>query len=108
MVTLLNDSLQIVEDEERLIKGEYAEAMETLSAIEDSLRSIAARNKAMDKLIRQKGLTSDAEQQQLIMVQLEALQNANKASYQEANQLRSKANAYKVENQQIKNMIANL
>ncbi len=106
---LLQDSLSVLEEEERLIKGDYAETMETLSTIEEALRDIAANNKEIDLLIQKKNLSPEGEeQQQLIIAQLDALQASNKSSYQEAERLHQKIKAYKVENQQIKKMIANL
>ncbi len=105
---LMNEMLVQLEEEERIMKGEYAETLELISEIEDSLQSIASRNKKMDELIRQKNLTDDDEQQQRIIAQLNALQKANEQTSLAANQMRSKAKAYKVENLQIKNMIAGL
>jgi len=105
---LLLESLANLEEEERIMKGEYAQTMETISEIDDLLQSIAKRNKTMDELVRKRQLTDDADQQQRIMLQLETLQKANQSSMKEANRLRSKARAYKVENQQIKKMVAKL
>ncbi|WMX13679.1 MULTISPECIES: hypothetical protein [unclassified Aureispira] len=105
---LLNQQLGTLEQEERLIKGEYADAMETLSAIDQTLREMAQRNEEMDKLIQQKELAKGTTKEQAIMVRLQSLKNANIEADKKARRLRTKARAFKVENAQLKKMIAQL
>lgn len=105
---LLNEQLVTLEEEERLIKGEYADAMQTLNAIDQTLNEMASRNKEMDKLIQQKELAKGTTQEQAIMVKLQSLKNANIDADKKARRLRTKAKAFKVENAQLKKMIAQL
>ena len=105
---LLKQHLLTLEEEEKLIKGEYSEALETLNSIEETLIEMASRNKEMDKLIREKELTEDTNQEQLIMAQLLSLKNANIEADKKAKRLRSKARKYRVENTELKKMVDRL
>ena len=105
---LLQEDLAKLQEEEKLIKGEYAETLQTLTEIEDSLSIIAVRNKQINKLLQQKKIGKDADQKQKIEVILSVLYQANEQSNKKANALRSKARAINVENQQIKKMVAQL
>jgi chromosome segregation ATPase len=105
---LLNEQLGTLEQEERLIKGEYADAMETLTEIDQTLGEMAERNEEMDKLIQQKELAKGTTNEQAIMVRLQSLKNANIESDKKARRLRTKVKAFKVENLQLKKMIAQL
>lgn len=105
---LLAEQLKGLEEEERLIKGEYADAMETLGQIDATLSEIAGRNKEMDKLFQQKELSKDASEQQVIMAKLQSLKQANIEADQKARRLQSKAKAFKVENEELKKMIAQM
>ncbi|MFT5648307.1 MAG: chromosome segregation ATPase, partial [Aureispira sp.] len=105
---LLNLQLETLEQEERLIKGEYADAMETLSEIDQTLGEMAQRNQEMDKLIQQKELAKGTTKEQAIMVRLQSLKNANIEADKKARRLRTKVRAFKVENLQLKKMIAQL
>ncbi|MFK7798619.1 MAG: hypothetical protein AB8E82_14300 [Aureispira sp.] len=105
---LYADKIEVLEEEERLIKGEYADAMQTLNAIDETLSEMATRNKEMNALIRQKQLTSDEGEQQAILAKLQALKTANQQSNDKAKSLRSKARSFKVENAQLKKTIEQL
>lgn len=105
---LLDEQIGTLEQEERLIKGEYADAMETLSAIDQTLSEMAERNEEMDKLIQQKELAKGTSKEQAIMVRLQSLKNANIEADKKARRLRTKVRAFKVENAQLKKMIAQL
>lgn len=105
---LLNEQLGTLEEEESLIKGEYADAMETLSEIDQTLGEMAQRNEEMDKLIQQKELAKGTTKEQAIMVRLQSLKNANIEADKKARRLRTKVKAFKVENLQLKKMIAQL
>ena len=74
---LLEEHLFLLIEEEKLIKGEYSEALETLNSIEETLLEMASRNKEMDRLFRDKELVKGTNQEQLIMAQLVSLKNAN-------------------------------
>lgn len=105
---LYADKIEILEEEERLIKGEYADAMQTLNAIDETLSEMATRNKEMNALIRQKQLTNDEGEQQAILAKLQALKTANQQANDKVTSLRSKARAFKVENAQLKKTIEQL
>ncbi|BDS09889.1 hypothetical protein [Aureispira anguillae] len=105
---LLREQLGTLEEEERLIKGEYADAMETLTAIDETLSEMATRNKEMDQLIQQKELVKGTTQEQAILIKLQSLKAANIEADKKARRLRTKARAFKVENAQLKKMIAQL
>jgi chromosome segregation ATPase len=101
---LLREHLLSLEEEEKLINGEYSEALETLNSIEETLIEMASRNKEMDKLIRDKELAKGTNQEQLIMAQLISLKNANIEADKKAKRLRSQARKYKVQNTELKKM----
>lgn len=105
---LLNEQLTTLEEEQKLINGEYADAMDALNEIDQTLNEMAARNKEMDALIQQKDLAKGTNQEQVIMAKLQSLQSANKEADQKARRLRTKLKAYKVENSQLKKMVAQL
>ncbi len=105
---LLQTELSSLEEEEKLIKGEYADAMETLSSIDDALSEMAANNKEMDKLIRQKELAKGTSQEQLIMAKLQSLKNANIEADKKARRLHSKAKAFNVENVELKKLVTKM
>jgi chromosome segregation ATPase len=102
----LQQKMNNLSEEERLLKGEYANAVETLNAIEDSLQAIADREKDIQKLTRKIDETKDLDQKQVILAKLQVLQSANDKSKDEARQLQSKLGAYRVENEQLRKMIA--
>ena len=105
---LLSEQLGTLEEEESLIKGEYADAMDVLSEIDQTLNDMAQRNSEMDKLIQQKELAKGTTKEQAIMVRLQSLKNANIEADKKARRLRTKVKAFKVENLQLKKMIAQL
>jgi len=105
---LLIEQLKGLEEEERLIKGEYADAMETLGQIDATLSEMAGRNKEMDKLVQQKELVQGTPQEQVVLAKLQALKQANIEADQQARRLQSKVKAFKVENEELKKMIAQM
>jgi len=105
---LLSEQIDGLEEEEKLIKGEYADAMQTLSAIDQTLSEMAMRNKEMDKLVRQKELAKGTTEEQVIMAKLVSLRDANINADKEARRLRSKVRAFKVENAELKKLVENL
>ncbi len=92
--------------DDKLIRGEYSDAIETLNAIEDSLRSITDREKDIQKLSQNLENSKDLSQKQAILAKLQALKDANDKAKNEAKQLQSKLNGYRVENEQLRKMIA--
>jgi chromosome segregation ATPase len=103
---LLQQKMNNLSEEEKALKGEYSSAMDALNTIEDSLNSISERDKDIQKLTKKIDETKDLTQKQAILKKLQALQNANDNSKNEARALQSKLNSYRIENEQLRKMIA--
>lgn len=102
----LEKKLNALEEEDKLIRGEYSDAIETLNSIEDTLRAIADREKEIQKLSNSNEFSGSLTQKQAIMNKLQTLSAANDASKEEMKKLQSRIKAYKIENEQMKKMIA--
>lgn len=102
----LQKKVNDMSSEGKLIRGEYSEAIETLNAIEDSLRAITDREKDIQKLSQNLEMSKDLSQKQAILSKLQALKNANDKAKDNAKQLQAKLNGYRVENEQLRKMIA--
>ncbi len=94
------------EEEGKLVRGEYSEAIETLNAIEDTLRAIADREKEIQKLTQSGEFSGNISQRQAILKKLQALKDANDQSKDQAKQLQSRLNSFRIENEQLRKMIA--
>lgn len=105
---LYADKISVLEEEERLIKGEYADAIETLNAIDETLSEMANRNEEMNALIRKKELSKSDSEKQAILIKLTALKDANQQSDERVRSLRSKARSLNIENGQLKKTIERL
>lgn len=99
---LLNEQLKTLEEEERLINGEYEDAMETLSAIDRTLTEMASRNKEMTKLLQEKEAASGTSTEQEVLLKIKALKDANIADAEKVERLRKKAKSLKIENAELK------
>ena len=97
----LQKKVNDMSSEGKLIRGEYSEAIETLNAIEDSLRAITDREKDIQKLSQNLEMSKDLSQKQAILSKLQALKNANDKAKDNAKQLQAKLNGYRVENEQL-------
>ena len=102
----LQQKMNGLSEEERALKGEYANAVETLQAIEDSLQAISDREKDIQKLTKKIEETKDLDKKQAILAKLQALQSANDAAKDQARALQGKLYAIKVENEQLRKMIS--
>lgn len=98
--------LHELEEEDRLVRGEYSLAIETLNSIEDTLRIITENEKEIQRLTQQKEFTGNLSQRQAIIAKLQALRDANEAAQEAAKSMQKRMNAYQIENQQLKKMIA--
>lgn len=98
--------LNELEEEDRLIRGEYTSAIETLNSIDDTLRAISLREKEIQGLTQQKEFGGDLSQRQKILGKIQALRDANEDSKNEAKKMQSRIRSYQIENQQLKKMIA--
>ena len=83
----LKSQLDAFEGEKDLVKGEYSEAIETLNAIEDTLRAISSREKEIADLAGSKDMSGNLSQRQAILERLENLKKANEESNKQARQL---------------------
>jgi chromosome segregation ATPase len=102
----LQQKMNNLSEEERSLKGEYANAVETLQAIEDSLQAISDREKDIQKLTKKIEGTKDLDKKQAILAKLQVLQSANDAAKDQARVLQGKLYAIKIENEQLRKMIA--
>lgn len=102
----LQQKLNSMKEEGRLVRGEYSDAIETLNAIEDTLRAISEREKEIQKLTKSKEFSGDLSQRQSILKKLQAIKDANDESKNEAKRLQARLSSYRVENDQLRKMIA--
>lgn len=105
---LLQQQIKVLEEEEKLINGEYADALETMTAVNETLNEIAANNRKMEKLVQERAANEGTSLEQSILLKIQAIQDANAEAAQEAKALRSKMRAYKVENKQLQKVIEQL
>lgn len=98
--------LNQLEEEDRLVRGEYSLAIETLNSIEDTLRVIERNEREIQRLAQQQELgTGSLSQRQTIIAKLQNLRDANEAAKDAARKMQRRVQAYKIENQQLKKMI---
>jgi len=98
--------LHELEEEDRLVRGEYSLAIETLNSIEDTLRTIATNEKEIQRLTQQKEFSGTLSQRQAIMAKLQVLRDENEAAKEAAKSMQRRVRSYQIENQQLKKMIA--
>lgn len=97
--------LNALEEEDKLVRGEYSAAMETLNSIEDTLNSISFREKEIQTLTQQAEFGADLRQSQKILAKIQILRDANEKSKNEAKKMQRRMKKYQIENQQLKKMI---
>lgn len=98
--------LNQLEEEDRLVRGDYSMAIETLNSIEDTLRSIANNEQEIQRLTQEKEFNGNLSQRQAIIAKLQALRDANETAKEAARKMQSRVRSYKIENQELKKMIA--
>ena len=98
--------LQQLEQEDRLVRGEYSMAIETLNSIEDTLRSIERNEREIQRLTQQKEFGGSLSQRQTISAKRQALRDANETAKDAAKKMQQRVKSYQIENQQLKKMIA--
>lgn len=109
---LMNDKASLqkkineLSEEDKLIRGEYSDAIETLNSIEDTLRAIGDREKEIQSLSKSNEFSGNLTQKQAILDKLKALSQANAAAKDEAKRMQERIKSYKIENEQMKKMIA--
>jgi chromosome segregation ATPase len=102
----LTQKLNGLSEEDKLVRGEYSSAIETLNAIEDTLRGIAEREKEIQKLSQSKEFSGNISQRQNILDKLDALKQANEKANSTAKAAQSQMKGLKIENEQLRKMIA--
>lgn len=102
----LKQKQQDLVTEDGQLRSEYAVAIEQLNAIEDTLRSIAEREKEIQALTQNKEFSGNMSQRQGIMARLEALKEANEKSKEEAKALQGQVRSLKIQNDNLLKMIA--
>jgi len=101
----ISGELNSFEENEKILKGEYAEAIEVLNAIDDTLKNISERDKEIKNLNKKMELSKDKSQKEEILSRLEALQTANKNAQQQTKALQGMLQKYKGENESLRKMI---
>lgn len=91
--------------EDKLIRGEYSEAIDALNAIEDTLSSIAERDKEIKAVSHQMELTKKVSQREKLLEKLSTLREANDQAREQARQLQYALQKYKGENELLRKMI---
>jgi uncharacterized coiled-coil DUF342 family protein len=76
--------LNQLEEEDRLVRGEYSLAIETLNSIEDTLRSIESNEQEIQRLTQQKEFSGTLSQKQAIIVKLQQLRDENETAKEAA------------------------
>ena len=102
----LKSQLDEYQGEKDLVKGEYSEAIETLNAIEDTLRAIASREREIADLAQSNDMSGSLSQRQAILERLENLKQANQKANDQARQLQAGIKAERIKNEQLRKMIA--
>lgn len=98
--------LNKLEEEDRLVRGEYSLAIETLNAIEDTLRSIERNEQAIQRLTKQKEFNNGSlSQRQAIIAKLQILRDSNEKAKEAAKSMQRRVRSYQIENEQLKKMI---
>ena len=98
--------LHTLEQEDKLVRGDYSNAIETLNAIEDTLRSIASREKTIIRLTQNQEFNGSLSQRQNIMSSILALKNANDQAKENAKKMQYRIKAYQIKNTALKKLIA--
>lgn len=101
----MSAELSSVEDSEKMLRGEYAEAIDVLNAIDDTLKNISDRDKQIKELSKNMELSKSKTQKEEILTKLEALQESNKNARQQTSALQSMLQKYKGENESLRKMI---
>jgi myosin heavy subunit len=101
----MSGQLSSIEDNEKIMRGEYAEAIEVLNAIDDTLKNISERDKEIKNLNKKMELSKDKSQKEEILSRLESLETANKNARNQTKALQSMLQKYKGENESLRKMI---
>jgi chromosome segregation ATPase len=98
--------LHALEEEDKLVRGEYSQAIEILNSIEDTLRVIEMNEKEIQALTQQKEFSGNLSQKQAIIAKIRKLRDENEAAKDAAKSMQRRMRSYQIENQQLKKMIA--
>lgn len=101
----LSKSLSGVEDSEKILRGEYSEAIDVLNAIDDTLSNISDREKQIKQLNAKMELAENKSQKEQILSKLQTLRDANKNAQQQTKALQGMLQKFKGENETLRKMI---
>jgi len=101
----MSGQLNSIEDNEKILRGEYADAIEVLNAIDDTLKNISERDKEIKTLNRKMEMSKDNSQKEEILSRLESLETANKNARNQTKALQGMLQKYKGENESLRKMI---
>ncbi len=98
--------LNELEEEDKLVRGEYSAAIEVLNSIDDTLRSISLRELEIQELTQSREFNGSLSQRQKILAKIQQLRDENEIAKDEAKRMQRRVRSYQIENQQLKKMIS--
>ena len=98
--------LNELEEEDKLVRGEYSAAIEVLNSIDDTLRSISLRELEIQQLTQSREFNGSLSQRQKILAKIQQLRDENELAKEEAKRMQRRVRSYQIENQQLKKMIS--
>lgn len=101
----LNKQLSGMAEEDKLIRGEYSEAIDALNTIDDTLNNIAEREAEIKTLQKQSELTKSSSQREKLLAKVENLTDANKNARNQVRQLQAALQKFRGENESLRKMI---
>jgi len=101
----LNKQLSGMAEEDKLIRGEYSEAIDALNTIDDTLNNITEREAEIKSLKKQSEVTKSTSQREKLLAKVENLTDANKNARNQVSQLQAALQKYRGENESLRKMI---
>lgn len=101
----LNSKLSDLEAEDKIMKGEYSEAMSALNSIDDTLKNITEREKKIKSIKQKMESVKSSSQREKMTENLELLLKANQNARNQVQQLQNSLQKYKGENESLRRMI---
>ncbi len=104
-----NDSLKlqlnVMEDDGEILRGDYADAINTLNSIDDSIATILDRDKQIKELDESLNNEKSSSYKEEVLAKISELKKANEQSKTQVKQLEAALQKYKNENLSLKRMI---
>jgi DNA repair exonuclease SbcCD ATPase subunit len=101
----MSKQLSDIELEEKMLRGEYAEAMNALNSIDDTLSRISDREKEIKELKKDIEITKSKSQKEEMLDKINELVEENKNSKKQVKQLQALLQKFKGENESLRKMI---